>query len=375
MKRRAIVKSKLSKLGLWLGNFPFRSLPPISTRETALLSARFVHRDGAAAVLTVVHFEQKLRVGVAAELQFNFENVGVQALPSSRVALRWWGFQNALLAEQAVLDLPELPPGEAATLHTSVPVPINSAIDVRIGFALVSTGSGAWQAADPTLVLERSISGQLVAGALPDYDYEEAYRHVDLQQDYWTIVGPATLAEFEELARGQCAQLVGLGLNARSRILDLGCGTGKLAGALAPILTPDGLYYGVDIAAPAITFCRERFPQPNFHFAKNEQTTIPIHGMEFDFIYLGSVFTHMFPADIVLMLDEIRRLVAPAASVVIDAFVSPEIADYVGSRVLVQLNEAWLLAQFQTHGFRHRELASFAGDEHCRRVVYHLTTP
>lgn len=375
MKRRAIVKSKLSKLASWLGNFPFRSLPPISPRETALPSARFVHRDGAAAVLTVIHFEQKPRVGAAAALQFNFENVGVQALPPSRLMLRWWGFQKALLAEQPALDLPELPPGEAATLHTSVPVPINSAIDARIGLALVSIESGAWQAADPTLVLERSISGQLVAGALPDYDYEEAYRHVDLQQDYWTIVGPATLAEFEELARGQCALLVGLGLNGRSRILDLGCGTGKLAGALAPILTPDGLYYGVDIAAPAITFCRARFPQPNFHFAKNEQTTIPIHGVEFDFIYLASVFTHMFPADIVLMLDEIRRLAASTACVVVDAFVSPEIADYVGSRAFIQLNEPWLLAQFQTYGFRHRELASFAGDGHYRRVIYHLTTP
>jgi SAM-dependent methyltransferase len=219
----------------------------------------------------------------------------------------------------------------------------------------------------------RSKLRSALANLRPEFDYEEAYRRVDLQLDYWTVVGPATRAEFEELGRGKCAQLVALGLNARSRVLDIGCGTGQLTEPLVPILTPDGLYHGVDVVSAAITFCRSRFPQSNFHFAKNEQTTIPIYDVEFDFIYLGSVFTHMFPADIALMLGEIRRLMAPGACVVTDAFVSPAIADYVGSRAMIELSEPWLLAQFQTHGFCHRELGSCVWNERCRRVIYHLT--
>jgi ubiquinone/menaquinone biosynthesis C-methylase UbiE len=157
-------------------------------------------------------------------------------------------------------------------------------------------------------------------------------------------------------------------------VLDLGCGTGQLTEPLAPILTPDGLYYGTDVAPEAVAFCRSRFPQSNFHFVTNEQSTIPIHGIEFDYIYLGSVFTHMLPTDTAAMLGDIHRLLAPRGSVVADAFVSPSIAHYTGSQAMIQLSESWLLAQFQAHSFRHREICSSAWNEanNCRRVTYRL---
>jgi ubiquinone/menaquinone biosynthesis C-methylase UbiE len=143
--------------------------------------------------------------------------------------------------------------------------------------------------------------------------------------------------------------------------------------ALVPILAPEGLYYGTELAEPAMQFCRAKFPLSNFHFVKNEQTTIPIHGVEFDFVYLGSVFTHMFPVEIAAMLGEIRRLMADSGCVVVDAFVSPTIADYAGNRSMVQLNEGKLLTAFDKHGFRVRELSSTNWNEQSRRVIYHLT--
>jgi hypothetical protein len=59
--------------------------------------------------------------------------------------------------------------------------------------------------------------------------------------------------------------------------------------------------------------------------------------------------------------------------VVADAFVSPAIADFVGNRAMIQLNEGNLLAEFRKHGFRVRELSSTTWNEQCRRVIYHLT--
>jgi ubiquinone/menaquinone biosynthesis C-methylase UbiE len=49
-------------------------------------------------------------------------------------------------------------------------------------------------------------------------------------------------------------------------VLDIGCGTGQLTEALAPILSPEGLYYGTDVAKAAVQFCRAKFPQSQFHF-------------------------------------------------------------------------------------------------------------
>ena len=82
----------------------------------------------------------------------------------------------------------------------------------------------------------------------------------------------------------------------------------------------------------------------------------------------------MFPADLTPMLGEIRRLTALRGSVVVDAFVSPTIASYIGSQAMIQLNEPWLLAQFQAHGFGHREISSEIWNDaiNCRRVTYHL---
>ena len=61
-----------------------------------------------------------------------------------------------------------------------------------------------------------------------------------------------------------------VGLTPDTRILDVGCGTGQLAGPLESFLSDRGLYYGTDIGEEAIAFCRGRFERPNFRFARNE---------------------------------------------------------------------------------------------------------
>jgi SAM-dependent methyltransferase len=283
------------------------------------------------------------------------------------------GGGEVIVDEQLAADIAPTPPGETRAIDAALPVPVNTVWDVDIEFQLRAHDGTRWQPKDNPASLRRHVSGQTTENAPADFDYEVYYRTVDLEKDWWTPVGPATRAEYETLGRGKCAQLVALGLGSKSRVLDIGCGTGQLTEALVPILSPAGLYYGTELAEAAVQFCRAKFPQSNFHFLKNEQTAIPIHGVEFDFIYLGSVFTHMFPADIAVMLGEIRRLMADAGCVVADAFVSPAIANYVGNRSMVQLNEGNLLAAFRSHGFNVRELSSMNWNEQCRRVIYHLT--
>ena len=73
------------------------------------------------------------------------------------------------------------------------------------------------------------------------------------------------------------------------------------------------------------------------------------------------------------MLVDIRRLLADSGFVVVHAFVSPAIADFVGNRAMIQLNEGKLLAAFSENGFRVRELSGTNWNEQCRRVIYHLT--
>jgi SAM-dependent methyltransferase len=103
-----------------------------------------------------------------------------------------------------------------------------------------------------------------------DFDYRSAYRKADLGRNYWRIIGADSQEEFEALGRAKLKLLVGLGLTSRSRVLDVGCGTGALTEVLLDYLGPQGLYYGTDLALEAVAFCEQKYRRPNFCFRTNE---------------------------------------------------------------------------------------------------------
>ena len=121
------------------------------------------------------------------------------------------------------------------------------------------------------------------------------------------------------------------GLKKTDRVLDIGCGTGRMALPLTTYL--QGTYDGMDIVKPSIDWCRKayrNFPNSRFHFAdlsNNEYNRgsvlasayrFPFPDRSFDFIILTSVFTHMLPRDVGNYLSEIRRMLG--GTVFITAF-------------------------------------------------------
>jgi SAM-dependent methyltransferase len=204
------------------------------------------------------------------------------------------------------------------------------------------------------------------------YDYRRAYRMVDLERDHWSIVGPATEAEFVTLGLGKAQMLRELGLRPDSRLLDVGCGTGQLAFALESFLSPAGAYLGTDIAPEAIAFCRRKFHQPNFQFVESEMTGVPISGQLFDFVYFGSVFTHMYIPEIRAMLEGLRPLLGSGGSVVADAFIAEVPSGSRGDRGRAILDEAGLLAAFSSAGFRPEVVQVWDCEPGVRRCIYRL---
>jgi len=124
------------------------------------------------------------------------------------------------------------------------------------------------------------------------------------------------------------AHFVELGaLQPGERVLDVGCGIGRMARPLAGYLSSDGSYDGFDVNRDGIAWCRRRYRRhPNFGFAvadlfnarynprgaqRADEYRFPYEDASFDFVLATSVFTHLLEADAANYLAECARVLAP----------------------------------------------------------------
>ncbi len=131
---------------------------------------------------------------------------------------------------------------------------------------------------------------------------------------------------FEEIGHEFLGYFVRIGkLRPDERVLEIGCGIGRMAIPLTTYLDEKGSYDGFDVARAEISWCKKNITPrfANFHFHHidvfNDQTNpkgklqagtyrFPLNEGQFDFIFLTSVFTHMLIDDIENYLREISRL-------------------------------------------------------------------
>jgi SAM-dependent methyltransferase len=118
------------------------------------------------------------------------------------------------------------------------------------------------------------------------------------------------------------------GLKPHERVLDVGCGIGRMAVPLTRYLDDRGSYEGIDVFPKGIAWCQENITPryPNFRFRvaniKNKEYNpggrfaaseyeFPYADASFDFVLLTSVFTHLLPDEVDNYLSEIERVLAP----------------------------------------------------------------
>ena len=131
------------------------------------------------------------------------------------------------------------------------------------------------------------------------------------------------------------------GLKPDERVLDAGCGLGRIAIPLAGYLSPTGSYEGFDVAPESIAWCRENITSryPNFRFQvadiynksynpggsqRASEYSFPYEDEYFDFVFLASVFTHLLPEDMENYLAQTSRVLEGGGRCVVSYFLLNE---------------------------------------------------
>jgi SAM-dependent methyltransferase len=163
------------------------------------------------------------------------------------------------------------------------------------------------------------------------------------------VSGTASELEYVRAAVEYATLLRSVGdLAAGDRVLEPGCGTGRVAAALTGYLRPPGAYQGFDIHRASIEFARRAFtPWPHFRFTHADIRTeyfldprehfagqavppqafrFPWPEAAFDYVFTVSLYTHMLPEGTAHFLAETGRVLRPGGR----GFLSAWVLDHAG---------------------------------------------
>ena len=139
----------------------------------------------------------------------------------------------------------------------------------------------------------------LVASLIRDYPLDRAME---------LAVG----GEYELLGQVQTAILTYAGLKNGDCVVDVGCGSGRLASALSKTFAID--YLGADIIQALLDYARTK-SAPNYRFVLHRELSIPAPDASADFVCAFSLFTHLQQSESYIYLREMSRVVKPTGRI------------------------------------------------------------
>ncbi|MGH8062963.1 MAG: class I SAM-dependent methyltransferase [Pseudoxanthomonas sp.] len=121
--------------------------------------------------------------------------------------------------------------------------------------------------------------------------------------------------DYEAVGALEFCALLQEGLQPDHTVIDVGCGSGRLANQLKDYLT--GTYVGIDVVPELFQYAQRLCGRDDWRFYAAPGTTIPEPDGSADFITYFSVFTHLLFEETYRYLEESARVLKPGGKIVL----------------------------------------------------------
>ena len=118
---------------------------------------------------------------------------------------------------------------------------------------------------------------------------------------------------FEHVGGVEAAVMRHAGLRDGMTLVDLGCGSGRLAWALGRSMRID--YTGIDVVQALLDYAATKSP-PQYRFLLNRTLRIPAADASADMACAFSVFTHLLHAESYIYMEDLKRVLRPGGRLV-----------------------------------------------------------
>lgn len=120
--------------------------------------------------------------------------------------------------------------------------------------------------------------------------------------------------QFEKFGKIELSLLHFFGLRPEDYLIDIGCGSGRLAIPLSKV--HNGKYLGTDLVPELINYARNNVHNRHWRFSVVDHIDIPEAACEADMICFFSVMTHLLHEQSYWYLEEAKRVLKPGGRII-----------------------------------------------------------
>ena len=144
---------------------------------------------------------------------------------------------------------------------------------------------------------------------MANFHFVEDYkRHVDeliARHPLDEAMSLAVGGGYEPIGALIAERLVAFGMQNGHKIVDLGCGSGRVASALAKRV--DIQYLGTDVVPALLDYAKIKCPD-HYQFVDHPHLSIPSSDASVDFVLAFSLFTHLLHEETYIYMEEAHRV-------------------------------------------------------------------